>query len=81
MKKLSLARRRVVVMAAGLCSLSASSPLLGRDFASVLHVPMAWIVIPTVGLEAVAMGYVLVALSRLKADEAREANEQGSGEV
>jgi len=81
MKKLSLARQRVVVMASGLCCVAAGSPMLERDLAGALHVPMAWIVIPCVALEIVAFGFVATALARLKADEARAADEKGSGEA
>jgi hypothetical protein len=42
---------------------------------------MAWIVIPCVALEIVAFGFVATALARLKADEARAADEKGSGEA
>jgi hypothetical protein len=81
MKKLSLARRRVVVMASALCCVAAASPMLERELAGALHVPLAWIVIPGVGLEIVAFGFVATALARLKADEAREAVKKGSGEA
>ncbi len=72
MKKLSMARRRVVVMASGFSCLAATSPVLERGLAAALHVPMAWIVVPSVGLEIVAMVFVLKALINLKAGEAAE---------
>jgi hypothetical protein len=55
--------------------------MLEREWAWALHVPMAWIVIPGVGLEIVAFGFDATALARLKADEAREAVKKGSGEA
>jgi hypothetical protein len=54
--------------------------MLERAVAGALHLPMAWIALPTVGLEAVWFAFLVTSLVRLKADEAREA-ENGSGEV
>jgi hypothetical protein len=52
--------------------------MLERALAQSLHVPMAWIVVPSVGLEIVAMVFVLKALINLKAGEAAE---KGSAEA
>jgi hypothetical protein len=81
MRKLGRARRRVVLMACCGTMVAASSPLLERALMGALHVPAVWIVLPTVGLEVVWVAFVVVALSRLKAAEACEAAEKGSGEA
>ncbi len=79
-RTLSVARKRVVLMASCGAVAAGLSPMLERAVAGALHLPMAWIALPTVGLEAVWFAFLVTSLVRLKADEAREA-ENGSGEV
>jgi len=81
MAKLSMARRRVVVMASGVTMLAAAGTPLGHEASVWFHVSALWVVLPILGLEIVAFGFLVKALARIKADEGREAAEKGSGEA
>ncbi len=73
-----MARRRVVVVASGLGILSAISAGLEHAVREWLRVPAAWIVLPMVFLEGVALVFVVKAMLGLKAEEARQAGADGS---
>jgi hypothetical protein len=72
MTKLSRVRRRVVVMASGLCSLAAAFPMLEHESIEWLRVPAAPVVLPCKGAQVVAIRFFVKALMHLKTDEAGE---------
>jgi len=76
MAKLSLARKRVVIMASATTMLAAFCTTLGPLLGRALHVSGAYLVLPLLGLELVAFGFLMKAVVEWKRDEAcRKAGE------
>jgi hypothetical protein len=76
MAKFSLARRRVVVMASGTTILAAFCTALGPLLGRMSHVSGDYLVLPLLGLELVAFGFLMKAVVEWKRDEAcRKAGE------
>jgi hypothetical protein len=72
MKKLSMARRRAVLMASGMSMFAAVAGSLGPALARSTHLPVRNVVLSLVTLEVVAFAFVVKSLVHLKQDEARE---------
>jgi hypothetical protein len=80
MQKLSMVRRRLILRSAALSLVVAIDLPLERGLIGWVHLPPAWVVLAPVGLEAIAVVFLVKALVHLETKAACEA-ENGSGEA